>query len=39
MVGEYNVTGRTVSSLDVWRHLDDRWQLLAHHLTLKDETA
>jgi ketosteroid isomerase-like protein len=39
MVGEYNVTGRTVSSLDVWRHLDGRWQLLAHHLTLKDETV
>lgn len=37
MVGEYSVTGRTVSSLDVWRYLDDRWQLLAHHLTLKDE--
>jgi ketosteroid isomerase-like protein len=36
MVGEYSVTGRTVSSLDVWRHLDDRWQLLAHHLTLKE---
>jgi ketosteroid isomerase-like protein len=37
MVGEYSVTGRTVSSLDVWQRLDDRWQLLAHHLTLKDE--
>jgi ketosteroid isomerase-like protein len=36
MVGEYSVTGRTVSSLDVWRHLVDRWQLLAHHLTLKE---
>ena len=35
MVGEHSVTGRTVSSLDVWRHLDGRWQLLAHHLTLK----
>jgi ketosteroid isomerase-like protein len=39
MVGEYSVTGRTVSSLDVWQYLDDRWQLLAHHLTLKDEHA
>jgi ketosteroid isomerase-like protein len=36
MVGEHSVSGRTVSSLDVWRYLDDRWQLLAHHLTLKD---
>jgi uncharacterized protein (TIGR02246 family) len=38
-VGGYDVTGRTVSSLDVWRHLDGRWQLLAHHLTLKDDHA
>jgi ketosteroid isomerase-like protein len=37
MVGEYSVTGRIVSSLDVWRYLDDRWQLLAHHLTLKED--
>ena len=38
-VGEYSMDRRAVSSLDVWRYLDGRWQLLAHHLTLKDQTA
>jgi ketosteroid isomerase-like protein len=34
-VGTYRMEGQTSTVLDVWRRLDGRWQLQAHHVTRK----
>jgi hypothetical protein len=33
MVGTHRLDKQTSTVLDVWRHLDGRWQLQAHHVT------
>jgi hypothetical protein len=38
-VGTFRLEGQTSVVLDVWRLLDGRWQLQAHHVTRKPEPA